>query len=168
MHFYWVRAIAEHESNGVDGAKSRSWNRVALASRFGIYFTDRIYFILQPKIWWPFVDSHLDSDGGGNPTLVQYTGYGELRAECGLDSAANGLGYAQFVVGAVLRKGTHAIGSGEFWLRWRTPLRALSASLYVQYFAGYEETLLSFDQFSNSLRVGLALGDFFGGTEASR
>ncbi len=161
VHFYWARVLAEHESNGVAGPTSRSWNRIAAASRFGVYFTDRLYFILQPKVWWPFVDSSLDSDGGGNPTLVQYTGYGELRVECGLDSAANGSGYAQFVLGAVLRKGTKFLGSGEFWLRWRTPIRALSTSVYVQYFAGYDETLLSFDRFANSLRIGLALGDFF-------
>ena len=78
-----------------------------------------------------------------------------------MDSAENGSGYAQFVLGAVLRKGTKFLGSGEFWLRWRTPFRALSTSLYLQYFGGYDETLLSFDHFSNSLRIGVALGDFF-------
>ncbi len=161
IHFYWARLLAEHESNGVAGPTSRSWNRISAASRFGVYFTDRLYFILQPKVWWPFVDSSLDSDGGGNPTLIQYTGYGELRVECSLDSAENGSGYAQFVLGAVLRKGTKFLGSGEFWLRWRTPFRALSTSLYLQYFGGYDETLLSFDHFSNSLRIGVALGDFF-------
>lgn len=159
VNLYWARLIGEHESNGMAGLESRSWNRISAAARLGGYISDRLYWMVQPKAWIPFVNKTYDADGGGNPDLLDYVGYGQLGIELGLDSDPKANRYQQLVVGTVLRMGTSGKGSSEAWLRWRPPCRWFAASVYLQYFVGYDESLLGYNLRANSFRFGLALDD---------
>lgn len=56
--------LAEHESNGRDGVKSRSWNKVSLGANIMIDPN----FIVHGKVWLPIID------GGENRDILDYAG----------------------------------------------------------------------------------------------
>ncbi len=76
----------EHESNGKAGPDSRGWNRVTGFARLGYSWSEGYQLILQPSLWLPFAyrwgaPGGYDSDGGGNPDILKYYGYGQLDLE---------------------------------------------------------------------------------------
>ena len=83
---FGVYVGVEHESNGRAGMDSRSWNRVTAFARFGYRWAGEYSAVAQPSLWFPFGyrgtgPNGFDPDGGGNPDLLQYYGYGQLVLE---------------------------------------------------------------------------------------
>ncbi len=142
-----------HESNGQEGYRSRSWNRLYLT---GMWQWDNL--LLATRIWHRIPENkkyigYYDGapnpktglyepnfSGDDNPYIEEYLGYGDIRI--------NYL-YKKHQFGALLRYnfgsgGTHR---GAFDLHWSYPfLHSSNTFWYVKFFNGYGESLIDYDQ----------------------
>lgn len=131
--------IVEHESNGRDGPDSRSWNKVSLS---GMAMIDE-WLMVHAKIWVPIVD------GENNRDITKF---------CGIYQSG-------VVVTTPNRRWTFGftwVKRAGFNLNFNTILEAswnvhkkTNLNLFAQYYNGYGEDLLHYNQFRTMLRVGL-------------
>ncbi len=138
---------ALHESNGKDGADSRSLNMVYIKPGAQIDTGEHSYITIEPRVWAYVGD--LDD----NPDIARYRGYFDL--EMAWKRQGN------WKLATTLRKGTDTgKGSAQFDLSY--PLRELllgnlDVYLQMQYYTGYAETLLSYDESHDFFRIGLSM-----------
>lgn len=136
-----VSLIAEHESNGRDGAASRSWNRISLAG--SIMIDPQI--VVHGKVWIPIID------GSENRDILDYCGIYQMGTAF---SSANGrFGLA---VNLVKRKGWKLNYNTTVEFNYRIFARD-NQYLFLQYYNGYGEGLLAYKEFHSMLRVGLVI-----------
>ncbi|MFZ3071754.1 MAG: phospholipase A [Thermodesulfobacteriota bacterium] len=137
----------EHESNGMGGEESRSWNRVYVEQRVSYNppsfdnKTKKDFLIFSLKLW-PVVQA-----GEENKDITDYQGYGELSAEVNVLPV-------RFFVKA--RKGTRSdAGSVESSLAMDIP--SLNVYPFVQYWYGYGESLLKYDELERRWGIGVMM-----------
>lgn len=137
----WWRFGYEHESNGQNLPTSRSWDR-AYASVGSKYDG----FSFAYKIWLRFTErSKLhedDPDGDDNPDIHRYYGFSELKA-----NYLSGKNEFAFVG----KRGTH---HGSFEISYNREI-AGKLYLYLQYFNGYGESLIDYNNRIEKLGVGV-------------
>ena|SRR6478609_7556165 len=132
---------AQHESNGKDGADSRNVNIAYFRPTFTLGYPDSLHLTLQPRVW-----SYI-SEMTNNPDIDEYRGYFDLRAI---------LTYKDLQLSALGRMGKEGNNySAQIDLTYRIPKTGIY--LDVQYFTGYGESLLLYNQRSDMLRAGIAL-----------
>lgn len=131
-----------HQSNGRSEPLSRSWNR--LYANF-IFEKDNLVFSIKP--WWRIPEDDEDDD---NSDIQKYLGYGEFRAA---------YKWEDHTFSMMLRNNLRSSGNkGALELGWSFPLyRKLKG--YVQYFNGYGQTILDYNDSANTLGAGLLLSD---------
>lgn len=128
----------EHESNGRDSIYSRSWNFISVA--YNKVFTKRL--VCGLKVWVPFV-----SDTGNNTDLTDYIGYGEVEVHWTIID--------KLFLDVVGRKGTSDFkGSIQTDLSFK-PWKIGNQYLVVQWWYGYCESLVDYNQKQNMLRIGV-------------
>lgn len=133
-----------HQSNGQDGNLSRSWNRIYAGFGF-----ERGNFVLFLKPWIRIKEDFEDDD---NPDITDYLGHGQL--------------------GMVYKYGDHnfsmmsrnnlesGFSRGAIELACSFPLFHYDfLKGYVQYFTGYGDSLIDYDQYVNRIGIGLLLTD---------
>lgn len=126
----------EHQSNGQSGADSRSWDRLYAQKSFAL--TER--FSVDLKLW------SVVSDEENNADIRDYLGSAQLS----LSFEPND----RTVIRARMIKGhRHDKISYQADIRYRRPW--LNSAFYMAYYEGYGEALISYNQKSRSLRVGL-------------
>ena len=144
----WIDGLRlgfEHESNGKEGVDSRSVNMLFARVEWRHQFENGKVLEFTPNLY-----GYLDKED--NPDIQEYRGYVDWRARYG-DRAR--------IFGAMARVGTS--GKGSLQLDWFERTRVLgmgpvSGYVYVQYFNGYGESLLTYNQRSESqLRIGFAI-----------
>lgn len=132
---------AQHESNGKGGGSSRSLNIAYFRPTLTLGRPDGLHFLLQPRFW-----GYL-GDLSDNPDLDEYRGYFDLRAA---------VVWREFQLSAFGRMGKEGQNhSVQFDLTYLIPKTAIYLDL--QYFTGYGESLLRYNQRSDVVRVGFAL-----------
>jgi phospholipase A1/A2 len=137
-----------HESNGQVDPNHRSLNIVFIRPIVTFGATDSAWFLtLAPKIY--------DYIGGLplNPDMPKYRGYADMRVVAGLRDSLQ-----LAAIGRIGRDGN----KGSIQLDLTYPLTTLlkgnmDLSLDAQYFYGYGDTLLTYNQRSSIFRFGLAL-----------
>ena len=136
----------KHESNGKDGADSRSMNSAYLRPTLTLGRDDGLQLTLQPRAW-VYLGSLSD-----NPDIADYRGYADLRAIVGWKRGLQ--------LSALGRMGKDA-NHGSLQLDLTYPMMRIfgSFSLYLdaQYFTGYGESLLEYNQRSEAFRAGFAI-----------
>jgi len=142
-----LQAGAKHESNGKGGLDSRSLNIVYFEPTVRFRQEDGLQLTLAPRVW-AYVGSLSD-----NSDIANYRGYVGLRSVVGW---AKG-----WQLSAIGRLGDDA-NRGSVQLDLSYPLMKVlfgnsSLYLYLQYFYGYGESLLQYNQRGTSFRVGFAL-----------
>jgi len=139
-----------HESNGRSEPLSRSWNR--LVANIGL---EKGSFGLQLKTWYRIPE---DEEKDDNADLSRYLGYGELWGT---------YYWNRHRFGAMVRnnlRGSHNLGAVQ--LDWSMPLSMIWSELgdkfsfYIQYFNGYGESLLDYNQSTNRISAGFMLADW--------
>lgn len=144
--WYGYQAAYKHESNGQDSFESRSLDILYVRPIFSIGPRDKWHAIFLPEA---FV--YLKSSDE-NPDIEDYRGYGQLR---GAISKGDGLS-----LGYTLRAGKD-FDRFTYQLDLLIPIEidflSLGAYLQVQYFSGYGESLLSYQEESDAIRVGLSI-----------
>jgi outer membrane phospholipase A len=156
----YARAGFEHESNGMDGTKSRGWNRIQGVGRGGVYFGSNHYVTLALRGWLPpFSKSE-------NPDITEYVGYIVPTLEYGYDPAVKrAFGGINFTVS--YQKGWNldwARRALQVTAQWRPGYRAFewwkfTPYVYAQYWNGYGETLGTYNIDTSALRVGISFED---------
>ena len=133
--------LAEHESNGRDGAASRSWNKISLAANIMIDPN----FIVHGKVWLPIID------GRRNRDILDYCGIYQIGTSF---STVN----KRFGAAIILtkRRGWELNYNTIVELNYRIFPRD-NQYLFVQYYNGYGEGLLAFKEFHSQLRVGIVI-----------
>lgn len=137
MQYFRVGLL--HESNGRDGPMSRSWNKAYLQSGFKFGNLE-----VTPRIWQSFFV------GDGNDDISAYMGYADLRL---------GYDYDGHKFSALLRNNLkfNSDNRGAVELGWMFPLFDSGVYGYVQYFNGYGESLIDYDEHVNKIGVGFTI-----------
>lgn len=136
----------EHSSNGKDGEDSRSLNNGYIEPRFHYRFDGGSTLTFAPKVKAYFAVADENSD------YSDYAGHVDWQLRWAQDNGA--------VVSAMYRQGDHRRRTTQLDFAW--PLRRTflnwNGYLHLQYFNGYGETLLGYNQRNESqFRVGLSL-----------
>ena len=136
----------EHESNGRDGADSRSINTVFVRPTWYFDFAHGNRLTLSPK-FYQYLEKSDNSD------IHQYRGYVDFQARYGREDGA--------IVTALYRQGTsgHASGQVDFSYPISDKLFGRTGTfIHLQLMEGYGETLIDYNRYSDTqLRLGLSL-----------
>jgi phospholipase A1 len=134
-----------HQSNGRNDPISRSWNRV-----FANFIFEKENFALSFKPW----DRISEDSDDDNPDITDFMGHYELRGVYKTSSdhtfslmSRNNL-ESGFDEGAVEASWSFPLGNYPY-------LKG-----YVQYFGGYGESLIDYDQKVNRIGIGIMLTDY--------
>lgn len=135
----------EHRSNGKDGEDSRSINDLYVQPEFNHRFDGGSTLSFQPRFkYYVWTDRDM---GYGNAL-----GYVDWKLRWAQDDG--------LILSGLYRQGTEGRNATQLEAAWplkRTFLH-MNGHLYVQYFRGYGETLLGYDQKSSpQFRIGIAL-----------
>jgi outer membrane phospholipase A len=157
--FFWQRFLAgdgvaprylrfgyEHESNGKDGANSRSIDTLFVLPAWRQQFAGGAALTFAPKLY-----AYLDRED--NPDIGRYRGHIDWNLRYGHE--------ADWLLSAQIRRGNAGHASGQFDLSYplREPIFARTGGfLHFQLFTGYGESLLDYNQKRNSqLRIGFSI-----------
>lgn len=136
-----VTLMIEHESNGRDGIESRSWNKVSLASNI---FIDP-NFMVHGKVWIPIID------GQNNQDILYYSGIYQVGTTFTTPNKRFG-----FALTMVKRKGWNFKYNTIWEVNYRL-FKDENQFLFLQYYNGYGENLLDYNQYHSRLRIGLVI-----------
>lgn len=140
------RAGYEHESNGKDGANSRSIDTLFVQPIWVSGGEDETRFVFAPKFY-----GYLDKTD--NPDIPTYRGYADWYFRYGREKG--------WLATALLRRGTGGYGGAQLDLSY--PLREpvfsrVGGFLHFQLFSGYGESLLDYNlRRDTQVRVGLSI-----------
>lgn len=134
-----------HQSNGQRGDLSRGWDR--LFANF-VFSKENLVVSFRPWIWLNKNDESSD-----NPDIDEYMGYGEFA-----------LGYERnghVFTGMFRNQLESSFERGAVQLSWSFPLFDYSyLKGYVHYFNGYGESLIDYNNKSQSLGIGISITDW--------
>lgn len=131
----------EHESNGRDSIYSRSWNNINLSYAFNLNENT----ILSAKAWVPFMYKE------GNPDLMEYIGYAEIKINH--DFIRDKLSFE-----LMARKGANWEWKGAVRSRvFYNPFNSANQYFMLEWYAGYVESLISYQKFTSMIRVGYVI-----------
>ncbi|MBU1668073.1 phospholipase A [bacterium] len=143
-----------HQSNGQDGYRSRSWNRLFLSSfwQFENFFLKaqgwyRIPETKKPEEFYTGVNP--DVTGDDNPNIEEYLGYGDIHLK---------YLYGKNQFGFMLRNNLKLDGNrGAIQIDWSAPLpHSENSYWYTKVFNGYGESLIDYDKSITKISVGFA------------
>ncbi len=144
----WAQAGVQHQSNGQGGEESRSLNIVNVKARFSFDgVLDGGHYWIEPRLW-AYVGDLED-----NPDIAEYRGYGDVRMAF--------TGRAEWQIAGTFGVGTS--GKASMQLEFTYPMnrllsRSFDAFLYAQYFSGWGESLLTYNErYPWQLRIGLSV-----------
>ncbi len=134
-----------HQSNGRGGVLSRSWNRL-----YANFIIERGKLALSFKPWYRLSE---DEDDDDNPDITDYLGHYEIRAA---------YKWKEHVFSAMSRNNLESgFEKGAVELAWSFPLGNYPyLKGYVQYFTGYGESLIDYDQYVNKIGIGISITDW--------
>ena len=134
-----VALLVEHESNGRDSIQSRSWNKVSLAANIIVDPN----LMVHGKIWIPIVD------GQNNKDILDYCGIYQV----GLQAMTDNRKFTGSVT-LVKRRGWNLNYNTILEMAYRFSAR-YNWYFFAQYYNGYGEGLLDYNQFHSQLRLGI-------------
>ena len=145
-HWLGYQTAVQHESNGRPDPDSRSTNIVYLRPMLGFG---------RPAGWWLVFAPKLYFNIGGlsdNPDLPIYRGYGEYSM---IVSKGNRLSLA--LTGRIGSHWDKGSIQADLTYPLQAPVGGFATYLLVQYFNGYGESILDYNQKSSTVRGGVSL-----------
>ena len=148
-----------HESNGQEGYRSRSWNRLYAAGmwQWGNWFmATRAWYRLQedakPLGYYEGLlgPSLANAPGDDNPDIENFLGYGDINIDY-----LNGNSQYSLMIRNNLRFNSENKGAVEF--NWSYAIfNSPNTFLYAKLFHGYGESLISYDKEVTKVAVGFS------------
>ena len=132
--------MLEHESNGKDGEKSRSWNKVTLGATY--HMTKN--FEVQGKIWVPIVD------GENNKDILKYNGLAQTAFCYQTDNQR----LKACLITTFRKKWWGMNTQWEFSYKFN---EKENQYIFLQYYNGYGEYLLDYNKYQSMLRIGFVI-----------
>jgi phospholipase A1 len=137
-----------HQSNGESNPRSRSWNRYYVQTGVDIFDSGSDRLLLQARWWQRFMEIPANDD---NPDIGDFLGYREVE-----------LRYAQqggWQISTIARSKSVQVDIAAPWTSWLMLDDSYehSVNLHLQYFSGYGESLLDYNQNHVTWGVGLSL-----------
>lgn len=140
----------EHQSNGLAQPFSRSWNRL-----YAQFVWENDDWVVMFKPWYRLKEDKKtepnQADGDDNPDIEKYMGYFEFSSMYKWDEQT-------FAV--MLRNNLRADNYGAIQLDWSFPMGRRFRG-YAQYFNGYGESLIDYNQRIERFGIGVSLTDLF-------
>lgn len=134
---------AVHQSNGRGGNAERSWNRLYLNAVFA-----KGNWAVDIKPWYVIKDTSLSLH---NPDIKDYLGYGQLVVA---------YKYGENTFSLMNRNSLESgFSRGAVEASWSYPMLS-KVKGYIQIFSGYGQSLIEYNQYANSLGMGIALSDW--------
>ena len=126
----------EHQSNGLDGINSRSWDRIYASRKVRI-----------SEAWsWTFKYWQAMNLGDFNEDIEDYLGSGEITTHFDINN------WAQLNLKTLLGRKSDNL---SFQLDLIVPMsRWINSRFFLSYYQGYGEALISYDKKTSSLRAG--------------
>lgn len=136
-----------HESNGRDGANSRSLNLAYLRPKLVFGQEEDWQFALASRVWFYVGDLE------DNPDLARYRGHADLRATIGTPWGVELAAFGRF---------GDDFDRSSLQLDLTIPLRRIRWTGFTwyfqaQYFTGYGESLLHYNERSEAWRLGFSI-----------
>jgi phospholipase A1 len=132
--------MMEHESNGKDSIFSRSWNKLTLSASITINKSWETQF----KVWAPF------TDGENNKDILRYNGIGQFSVTYRTDNK-------RFTGSILLTKRISKMSSNtQIELSYKFNDKE-NQYLFLQYYNGYGENLLEYNQYKSIVRIGFVI-----------
>lgn len=131
--------MLEHESNGRDGDDSRSWNKVSIS---GSTIIDE-WLMVHAKFWIPIID------GQNNKDILNYCGIFQSGFVVTTPNKEFSWGLTW-----IKRKGFNLNFNTIWEMSWRV-YDKMNLNLFAQYYNGYGENLIDYNQFHSRFRVGI-------------
>ncbi len=132
--------MLEHESNGRDSIDSRSWNKITFSC--ALVLNDN--WETQFKTWIPIID------GENNKDILKYNGIFQFAVNYRTCNK-------RLQIGALITQ-------RKAWFGFNTQLelsykfnKRENQFFFIQYYNGYGENLLEYNQYKNMLRVGFVI-----------
>lgn len=139
----FIQVGINHQSNGRGEPLSRSWNRFTF--NFGF---ERDLFNLILKTWARIPEKGSKDD---NPDITSYLGYGEIWASTI---------WGKYHLGLMFRNNLR-FDENRSALQFEVSFPLLEhLNGYVQYFAGYGESLIDYNHFTNRIGLGVMVKDW--------
>ncbi len=134
-----------HQSNGRGGILSRSWNRI-----YANFIFQHHNWVFSFMPWYRIPEDDKEDD---NPDITDYMGHFQL---------GGAYKWGEHTFSLMLRNNLESnFEKGAFELDWSFPLWNYPfIKGYVQYFNGYGESLIDYNQRSNSIGIGILLTDW--------
>jgi len=141
----WNSFGVNHQSNGRGGDLSRSWNRV-----YAWFTVERGNLAMSIKPWYRIPESDSDDD---NPDIGDYMGHYELSAS---------YKWGENVFSLMSRNNLESgFSKGAVQASWSFPLWDWPyLKGYVQWFSGYGQSLIEYNQYANTIGIGFSLTDW--------
>jgi phospholipase A1 len=134
-----------HQSNGRGGTLSRSWNRV-----YAWFTLERGNLAMSFKPWYRIPEDSVDDD---NADITDYLGHYELTASYKVGENVFSMMSRNNIESGFKR--------GAFEFSWSFPLGNWPyLKGYAQYFTGYGESLIDYNQYVNTIGIGVSLTDW--------
>ena len=133
--------MIEHESNGRDSIQSRSWNKIS----FGASTIVNEWLMVHSKFWIPIVD------GENNHDILKYSGI--YQGGLAVTTPNKKFGWALTLV---KRKGWNLNFNTILEFNWKI-FPNDNQYFFVQYYNGFGECMLDYNQFHSRLRVGMVI-----------
>lgn len=132
--------MLEHESNGKDSIDSRSWNKITLSC--ALVLNDN--WETQFKTWIPIID------GENNKDILKYNGIFQFAVNYRTCNK-------RLQIGALITQRKAWFGFNmQLELSYKFNKRE-NQFFFIQYYNGYGENLLEYNQYKNMLRVGFVI-----------
>lgn len=136
-----LTVMLEHESNGRDGIHSRSWNKFSVAGE--AYISP--FLMAHAKFWIPIIDGEYNRD------ILRYSGI----YQAGFQAVSSDDKWVLDMT-LVKRKGWNLNFNTIVQLGYRINHNS-NQFIMLQYYNGYGESLLDYNQYHSRLRIGLLI-----------
>jgi phospholipase A1/A2 len=143
---FGIQGGFQHASNAKGGSDSRSTNFLYIQPIMGIHLAGPYHMKLAPKIF-----TYVDNEDENNADLADYLGY--VNVEVGIFDPEGIALNSQFWWG---REGASVRLDLTYPIS-RLLGKSLNFYLQAQYFSGYAETLLNYNERYNAFRLGFAI-----------